>query len=250
MADSQRLRDFGSVRVPFGEHRRRVGGVFSSVARRYDLMNDAMSLGQHRAWKDAFVALGDPRGGAAVLDMAGGTGDIARRLAKLLARRGGGSVTLCDASAEMVRAGKPARHTGVGYHRLVGLAEAPPCPRNTFDLYTISFGIRNVTDRAKALEAAFDVLKPGGRFACLEFSRPALDPLRGVYRRYSDLVIPRLGRIFAGDAASYRYLVESIRAFPDQHAFAAEIDSAGFEHVQVRDVAAGIAAIHWARKPI
>ena len=225
-----------------------VNDVFADVARRYDDMNDLMSAGLHRLWKDDLVAaLNLPRGGRSFrcLDVAGGTGDIAQRI--LDAGGTGVQVTLCDISPEMIAEGERRAQRKGRSERLtfaVGNAEVLPFPDRSFDAYSIAFGIRNVTNIDAALAEAFRVLKPGGRFACLEFSRFEVPGLKQLYDAYSLAVIPALGKTVTGNGAAYRYLVESIRTFPDQHAFAAMIERAGFARVRIRDLMGGIAAIH------
>ena len=230
-----------------------VRGVFDRVAGRYDLMNDLMSAGVHRAWKDATAARINPRPGEVVVDCAGGTGDIARRLVRLARaaqdRRGGEPVRVLvvDYNAEMIAAGRT-RGGEPEIDWTVGDAQRLPLPDASADAYVIAFGIRNVTRIADALAEARRVLKPGGRFACLEFSRPVSQALRAAYDAYSFNVIPAIGGAVAGDADSYRYLVESIRRFPDQQAFADMIAAAGFKRVSWTDFSGGVAALHtgWA----
>jgi demethylmenaquinone methyltransferase/2-methoxy-6-polyprenyl-1,4-benzoquinol methylase len=219
-----------------------------SVAERYDLMNDFMSGGLHRLWKDDLVAmLNPPRGDRAfrLLDVAGGTGDVAIRCAR--ASGSNASIVLCDISPEMLAVGRrrvEAAKLDESISFVQGNAEALPLPDKTFDACTIAFGIRNVTHIEKALAETFRVLKPGGRFLCLEFSHVEVPILDKLYDFHSFQVIPRLGRLAAGDADSYRYLVESIRRFPPQKRFAKMIEAAGFERVTWRNLAGGIAAIH------
>ena len=239
---------FGFREVEPEDKQRLVNDVFADVARRYDDMNDLMSAGLHRLWKDDLVAaLNLPRGDRAFrcLDVAGGTGDIAQRIIE--AGGSGVRVTLCDISPEMIAEGER-RAQGKGQSErvtfAVGNAEALPFPDRSFDAYSIAFGIRNVTSIDAALTEAFRVLKPGGRFACLEFSRFDVPGLKQLYDAYSLTVIPALGKTVTGNGAAYRYLVESIRTFPDQHTFAEMIERAGFARVRVRDLMGGIAAIH------
>jgi demethylmenaquinone methyltransferase/2-methoxy-6-polyprenyl-1,4-benzoquinol methylase len=220
-----------------------VKGIFSSVASRYDLMNDLMSVGVHRLWKDAFVDWLNPQPGQAVLDVAGGTGDIAFRIAART--KGRAEITVCDINADMLANGmrRPqARAANISW--LSGDAEKLPIQSGSQDAYTIAFGIRNVTHLDKALSEAFRVLKPGGRFLCLEFSRVNAPGLDELYDLYSFAVLPRLGELVAGDGAAYRYLAESIRRFPPQPAFAKLIAKAGFSQVKFRDLSGGIAAMH------
>ncbi len=221
--------DFGFEQIPLAEKAGRVRDVFDSVAARYDVMNDLMSGGLHRVWKAAFITWLRPRRNMHLLDLAGGTGDIAFRFLTA----GGGNVTVADINLEML---------AVGQGRANG--EAIPIPDGTLDAVTCAFGIRNMTDKEQALSEIRRVLKPGGRFMCLEFSRLALPGLAGLYDRYSFGVVPRLGRIVANDEASYRYLAESIRTFPDQDRFAGMIAEAGLSNVTYRNLAGGVAAMH------
>jgi demethylmenaquinone methyltransferase/2-methoxy-6-polyprenyl-1,4-benzoquinol methylase len=242
---------FGYRDVPESDKAGMVRGVFSSVAARYDLMNDLMSGGVHRLWKDALVEWLNPRPGWRVLDVAGGTGDIAFRIADAVRRRGGeADITVCDINAEMVGEGV-ARAAAKGEHAIewiVGDAEALPVPDSSVDAYTIAFGIRNVTHIDRALSEAARVLKPGGRFLCLEFSRVDAPGLDALYDRFSFAVLPKLGEMVAKDSEAYRYLAESIRRFPPQNAFAKMIARAGLSRVKVRNMAGGIAAMHSAWK--
>ena len=240
---------FGFETVAEAEKAGRVHGVFASVARRYDLMNDAMSLGVHRLWKEAMLDWLAPWPGMRLLDVAGGTGDIALRF---LARvRGRGHATVLDLTADMLAAGRrraeAAAHPGA-LDWVVGDAMALPFPDAGFDACTIAFGIRNVTRIEDALAEAFRVLRPGGRLMVLEFSHVPEPALRRLYDRYSFTVIPALGQAVVGDRESYRYLVESIRRFPDQERFAAMIAAAGFGQVRFRNLSMGIAALHSAWK--
>ncbi len=237
------IADFGFRDVRAGEKTRLVRGVFDSVAGRYDLMNDLMSLGIHRLWKSALIDWLAPRAGMHLLDIAGGTGDIAFRYLE----RGGGRVTVCDLTEEMVSVGRDrATDRGIveGIEWTVGDAEALPLADASADACTIAFGLRNVTRIDRALAEARRVLKPGGHFLCLEFSRlawPALEPL---YDRYSFSVLPALGEAVVGDRESYEYLAESIRRFPPQDELAERIAAAGLSLVKYRNLSGGIAAIH------
>ncbi len=236
---------FGFRDVPRAEKQRLVDGVFAEVAERYDLMNDLMSGGMHRAWKDAFVAtLAPPQHSPfAVLDVAGGTGDIAFRIVE----RSLAKVTVADISAPMLTVGR-ARAAGLGHAGRVDFvdanAESLPFAGDIFDAVTIAFGIRNVPDIPKALGEAYRVLKPGGRFLCLEFSNVDTAMLDRLYDAFSFNVIPRMAEWVTGDAAPYQYLVESIRRFPNQARFAAMIAAAGFARVTHRNLTGGVAAIH------
>ncbi|MDX6751844.1 bifunctional demethylmenaquinone methyltransferase/2-methoxy-6-polyprenyl-1,4-benzoquinol methylase UbiE [Geminicoccaceae bacterium 1502E] len=222
-----------------------VKSVFDSVAGRYDLMNDVMSGGVHRLWKEAMLDWLMPRPGLHYLDVAGGTGDIALRLLERTA--GEARVTLVDINASMLAVGRDraldaGRVAGIDW--IAGDAMRLPLPDASVDAFTIAFGIRNVTRIDQALAEARRVLRPGGRFMCLEFSRVFLPLLDRLYDTYSFAVVPMMGRLITGDAESYRYLVESIRRFPDQEAFAALIREAGLEQVRYRNLSGGIAAIH------
>lgn len=239
---------FGFKTVSMADKRRLVRGVFDSVASRYDLMNDLMSGGIHRLWKDAMISWLAPRPGQHLLDVAGGTGDIAFRF---LERAGGPEhgtrVTVCDLTPAMLAHGRDrAIDRGIvsGIDWISGNAECLPFADKCVDAYTIAFGIRNVADIPAALREAYRVLRPGGRFLCLEFSHVTVPALAKLYDVYSFSVLPRLGKIVAGDADSYQYLVESIRRFPDQQRFAAMIAEAGFANVKVRNLSGGIAALH------
>jgi demethylmenaquinone methyltransferase/2-methoxy-6-polyprenyl-1,4-benzoquinol methylase len=236
---------FGFRDVPVDEKQKLVGRVFTSVASKYDLMNDLMSLGVHRIWKRWFVTTSGVRAGDRVLDLAGGTGDIA---ALLLARVGTtGSVVLGDINAAMLRAGRD-RLLDRGFVRNLDYAqlnaEALPFPDATFDAVTIAFGLRNVTDKALALHEMQRVLKPGGRVLVLEFSAVQSEWLKPLYEFHSFQVLPRLGAFIADDAESYQYLAESIRKHPDQATLKAMMEAAGFGQVDVRNLSAGIVAIH------
>ena len=234
--------DFGFQRVRREEKSRLVRGVFDSVAGRYDLMNDLMSAGAHRLWKAALIDALKPRPGMHLLDLAGGTGDVAFRFRAA----GGGRVTVIDVNAEMVGVGRAraARRKIEGVDWVVGDAERLPVPDRAADAVTIAFGIRNCTDVSAVLREARRALKPGGRFICLEFSRLALPNLAPLYDAYSFKVIPAVGRAVTGDREAYCYLVESIRRFPDQERFRAMLEEAGLERATYRNLAGGIAALH------
>lgn len=244
---------FGYRDVELAEKAGLVRGVFDRVASRYDLMNDLMSLGAHRLWKDAAAARLNPQPGELIVDCAGGTGDLARRYASLArraqARRGGAAarIVVVDINAEMVAAGR-ARGGESEIAWVVGDAERLPLPDASANAYSIGFGLRNVTDIPAALAEARRALKPGGRFLCLEFSKLTPAALRPLYDAYSFEVIPRIGERVAGDGEAYRYLVESIRRFPDQRALARLMAAAGFSRVSVTNFAGGVAALHqgWA----
>ena len=234
--------DFGFRTVPREAKKPMVRAVFDSVAPRYDLMNDLMSLGIHRLWKREFVEALDPRPRAGLLDLAGGTGDIAFAWRA----RGGGPAILSDINPSMLGVGRDrARARGVaGVRFLVADAERLPLPDRAVDRVSIAFGLRNCTDKDAVLAEARRVLKPGGRFLCLEFSRVQVAALSPLYDAWSFEVLPRLGRVVAGDADSYRYLAESIRTFPDQETLAAMMRRAGLSRVTWRNLSGGIAAIH------
>jgi demethylmenaquinone methyltransferase/2-methoxy-6-polyprenyl-1,4-benzoquinol methylase len=244
---------FGFRDVDPAEKAGLVRGVFDKVASRYDLMNDVMSVGVHRVWKDMCAARLNPQPGERIIDCAGGTGDIAERLAKLARaakrRRGGpdAEIIIVDYNAEMVAEGRK-RGLSREIAWAVGDAQALPLPDACADAYVISFGIRNVTDIPTALREARRVLKPGGRFLCLEFSQPPQATLRKLYDAYSFSVIPTMGQMVAQDRDSYQYLVESIRRFPDQERFAQMITEAGFSRAGYTNFTGGVAALHhgWA----
>ena len=233
--------NFGDELVSPEEKTRRVGQVFSSVARRYDVMNDLMSGGMHRLWKDRFVARVKPRPGEDILDMAGGTGDVAFRMA-----RRGATVTVADINPDMLAVGQDrAKQRGlVGLEYKVENAEALSFADGAFDAYTIVFGIRNVTNIAAALREAHRVLKRGGRFYCMEFSSSDWPGFSNLYEAFASNVIPRIGKAVADDEDSYRYLVESIRKFPRQDDFKTMMDAAGFARTSYRNLSGGIVAIH------
>jgi demethylmenaquinone methyltransferase / 2-methoxy-6-polyprenyl-1,4-benzoquinol methylase len=239
---------FGFKTVPEAEKQGMVNEVFSKAAARYDQMNDLMSSGLHRLWKDDMITmLNPPKGDRAfkVLDVAGGTGDIAFRI--LDAGGPNTRVTIADISPEMVGEGQKRAESEDRLDRCsltVGNAESLAFPDSHFDAYTIAFGIRNVTHIDKALAEAYRVLKPGGRFMCLEFSHMELELAQKIYDSYSFTVIPAVGKVVTGDGQPYRYLVESIRMFPKQDAFADMISTAGFERVTYRNLTGGVVAIH------
>jgi len=245
MSSEPQQTHFGSRKVPLDAKQEMVDDVFHKVAGRYDLMNDLMSLGLHRVWKDLLVAkLRPPRNRPFKhLDVAGGTGDVAFRVA---AAGEGVDVTVVDVNPEMLRVGEDrAKRRGRNNVRFVeGNAEALPLPEATFDGYTIAFGIRNVPRMERALSEAYRVLKRGGRFLCLEFTRVDLPVFDRLYAFYSDAAIPALGRVVAGDGAPYRYLVESIRLFPTPDLFADKIAEAGFARVDHTRLTGGVVAIH------
>ncbi|MBF9152124.1 class I SAM-dependent methyltransferase [Novosphingobium jiangmenense] len=232
---------FGYEDIPAEEKEGRVGAIFSNVARKYDVMNDAMSVGMHRLWKDKFVKRVRPQPGEAILDMAGGTGDIAFRMAKH-----GAQITVSDINQDMLdvgieRAGKRGLE-GLEWSRQN--AEELTFPTRVFDAYTIAFGIRNVTHIDRALAEAHRVLKFGGRFFCLEFSTTEWPGFSEIYDAYSHKLVPKLGQMIAGDEDSYRYLIESIRRFPTMPEFEKMIQAAGFKRTRVEPILGGLVAIH------
>ncbi|MCW1919208.1 bifunctional demethylmenaquinone methyltransferase/2-methoxy-6-polyprenyl-1,4-benzoquinol methylase UbiE [Rhodobacter sp. KR11] len=233
---------FGYQTVPETEKAGLVHGVFTSVASRYDIMNDLMSGGVHRLWKDAMMDWLAPRPDQKLLDVAGGTGDVAFRF---LARAPGATATVLDMTESMLIAGQSrAEAQNQALTWVVGDAMALPFADNSFDVYTISFGIRNVTRVQDALAEAFRVLKPGGRLMVLEFSQIPNEMMQKAYDLYSFNVIPAMGKMVTGDRDSYQYLVESIRKFPDQETFASMIRQAGFQQVKYRNLTLGVAALH------
>ncbi|MEM9046352.1 MAG: bifunctional demethylmenaquinone methyltransferase/2-methoxy-6-polyprenyl-1,4-benzoquinol methylase UbiE [Pseudomonadota bacterium] len=243
MSTDDQTTHFGFETIPEDQKADRVHGVFSSVAARYDVMNDLMSAGIHRIWKEAMIDWMAPRPGTRLLDVAGGTGDIAFRF---LDRAPDGEVTVCDMTQAMLDEGAArAQEKGIwGVDWICGDAMALPFEDCTFDAYTIAFGIRNVTRVEDALAEAYRVLKPGGRFLCLEFSHLPVPAMQWAYDRYSFNVIPAMGQAVTGDRDSYQYLVESIRRFPDQETFAQMIRDVGFGQVRYRNLTMGVAALH------
>jgi demethylmenaquinone methyltransferase / 2-methoxy-6-polyprenyl-1,4-benzoquinol methylase len=244
MAD-ERSTDFGFQRVSRADKARRVRGVFDSVAGNYDLMNDLMSAGTHRLWKRFTLGLANLRPGQRALDVAGGTGDLAAGLARQVGERG--LVVLTDINAAMLRRGRDrlidAGHAG-NVACVQANAERLPFPDGAFDCITIGFGLRNVTDKAAALASMRRALKPGGQLLVLEFSRPSVTGLRPLYDAYSFRVLPLLGRLVAGDEASYRYLAESIRMHPDQETLLKMMQDAGLEGCRYHNLSGGIVAVH------
>ncbi|UWQ95663.1 bifunctional demethylmenaquinone methyltransferase/2-methoxy-6-polyprenyl-1,4-benzoquinol methylase UbiE [Rhodobacteraceae bacterium M385] len=243
MADDQTTH-FGFQDVAEDQKAGMVHGVFTNVASKYDVMNDVMSVGIHRVWKDAMMDWLAPRDDQKLLDVAGGTGDISFRFLK---RAPGAHATVFDMTQSMLDEGeKRAEAEALADHLdwVCGDAMALPFADNSFDVYTISFGIRNVTRINEALSEAYRVLRPGGRLMVLEFSQLPNDGMQKLYDLYSFNVIPRMGQLIAGDRDSYQYLVESIRKFPDQDTFAGMIRDAGFEQVKYRNLSMGIAALH------
>lgn len=244
MSDQNQTTHFGFQTVPEAEKAGMVHGVFTRVANRYDVMNDLMSVGIHRLWKDAMMDWLAPQPGQRLLDVAGGTGDVAFRF---LARAKQAHATVCDMTESMLTEGRKraeAENRADSLDWIVGDAMALPFAANSFDVYTISFGIRNVTRIADALAEAYRVLKPGGRLMVLEFSQLPSPMLQKAYDLYSFNVIPLMGQLVANDRESYQYLVESIRKFPDQERFAGMIGAAGFGQVKYRNLSMGIAALH------
>jgi demethylmenaquinone methyltransferase/2-methoxy-6-polyprenyl-1,4-benzoquinol methylase len=235
--------DFGFRSVPAAEKKTLVRAVFDSVAPKYDVMNDLMSLGIHRVWKRIFATRLRPSATRTLLDLASGTGDIAQGWRRL----GGGPVLLTDINAAMLAVGRDraiARGSVAGFSYAVADAEALPFPSGCVDTVSIAFGLRNCTDKPSVLREALRVLKPGGRFFCLEFSRLQIAVLENVYHRWSFDVLPRVGQLVASDAESYRYLAESIRMFPDQETLAGMMEASGFSMVKFENLSGGIAAIH------
>ena len=242
--DSDKTTHFGRETIREGEKAGRVRGVFNSVASKYDIMNDVMSGGIHRLWKDAMMDWLAPRPGQKLLDVAGGTGDISFRFLK---RAGSGHATVLDLTEPMLIEGRKraeADQMSGSLDWVVGDAMALPFEDNTFDVYTISFGIRNVTRPQEALNEAYRVLRPGGRLMVLEFSQLPNPAMQKAYDLYSFNVIPRMGQMIANDRDSYQYLVESIRNFPDQETFLGMVRTAGFENAKFRNLTMGVAALH------
>ena len=242
--NAEQTTHFGFETVPEADKAGKVQGVFTSVANKYDVMNDVMSMGIHRIWKEAMMDWLAPRLGQKLLDVAGGTGDISF---KFLKRAGSGHATVLDITKKMLTEGRKRAEANQMLDSLdwvVGDAMALPFADNSFDVYTISFGIRNVTRPQEALNEAFRVLRPGGRLMVLEFSQIPVPLAQKAYDLYSFNVIPRMGKLIANDRDSYQYLVESIRKFPDQGTFLGMVRQAGFEKANYRNLSLGIAALH------
>lgn len=242
---SEKTTHFGYQQVDWDDKQRRVAGVFDSVADNYDVMNDVMSLGIHRLWKRFALELSGARPGQRILDLAGGTGDLAARLSGLVGPRG--EVVVGDINASMLDVGR-ARLLDRGISGNITFVQANaenlPFADSSFDCVTIAFGLRNVTDKQKALAAMHRVLKPGGRLLVLEFSTPVLPGLKQVYDLYSFKILPLMGRLIARDESSYRYLAESIRMHPDQKTLEAMLQQAGFEDCDYHNLSGGIVALH------
>jgi demethylmenaquinone methyltransferase/2-methoxy-6-polyprenyl-1,4-benzoquinol methylase len=239
--------DFGFRRVAEHEKSGLVRGVFDAVAPKYDLMNDLMSAGVHRLWKATMVDMAAPRPDQSLIDVAGGTGDIAFRMIERLGGTATTPITVCDINAEMLAVGRDRaidRGLLAGVTWNCGDAEALPFPDQSFDIYTIAFGLRNVTHIDRALTEARRVLKPGGHYLCLEFSHMVIPGLDKLYDAYSFTVLPWLGAMVAGDRAAYQYLAESIRKFPDQKNLCRMMNEAGMGNVSYRNLSGGIAALH------
>jgi demethylmenaquinone methyltransferase / 2-methoxy-6-polyprenyl-1,4-benzoquinol methylase len=245
MSNSDRLVDFGFQKVAWAEKAQRVRSVFASVASKYDVMNDVMSFGVHRLWKQFTLSLTGLRPGQRALDVAGGTGDLALGMLRQVGKQG--SVVLSDINPNMLERGRD-RLLDMGaagnVECLVADAERLPFDDNSFDCVTIGFGLRNVTDKAAALNSMLRVLKPGGQLLILEFSRPVAPGLKPLYDAYSFNVLPLLGRFIAGDEASYRYLAESIRMHPDQETLLEMLRTAGYAQVRYHNLSGGIVALH------
>ena len=243
MNQSSQTASFGFSDIPVDDKKPKVQGLFSNVARKYDLMNDIMSLGQHRLWKNMFINQLSPRPNKYYLDVAGGTGDIALRIADKIGS--GKNITILDLTHNMLLEGqKRTDKHNADIRRICGDAENLPFADNSFDYYTISYGIRNVTHIDKALSEAYRVLKSGGKFMCLEFSNVSMPVLQKIYDTYSFHILPQMGKVFANDADSYRYLAESIRRFPQQEKFMSLIQTAGFKNTQYHNLSGGITCIH------
>ncbi|AJI45847.1 bifunctional demethylmenaquinone methyltransferase/2-methoxy-6-polyprenyl-1,4-benzoquinol methylase UbiE [Francisella tularensis] len=245
MSKENKTTDFGFTQVPWEEKQKKVAGVFHSVAAKYDLMNDLMSFGIHRIWKKQTIAKSGVRKGDNVLDLAGGTGDLAYKFCQMVGQQG--KVILSDINSSMLEVGKEklTNRGCVGNIEYVQAnAECLPFPDNYFDCITISFGLRNVTDKEKALASMCRVLKPGGRLLVLEFSKPIIPLLSKVYDEYSFKALPFLGKIITQDAESYKYLAESIRKHPDQQTLKQMMYDAGFDNVEYQNMSGGIVALH------
>ncbi|QIV95615.1 2-octaprenyl-6-methoxy-1,4-benzoquinone methylase /demethylmenaquinone methyltransferase [Allofrancisella inopinata] len=249
MSKENKTTDFGFTEVPWEEKQKKVAGVFHSVAAKYDLMNDLMSFGIHRLWKKQTISKASIRKGDRVLDLAGGTGDLAYKFCQLVGSQG--KVVLSDINSSMLEVGKE-KLTNKGcvgnIEYVQANAECLPFPDNFFDCITISFGLRNVTDKDKALASMCRVLKPGGRLLVLEFSKPIIPMLAKIYDEYSFKALPFLGKIITQDADSYKYLAESIRKHPDQETLKQMMLTAGFDKVEYQNMSGGIVALHTGHK--
>lgn len=245
MSKENKTTDFGFKEVPWEEKQKKVAGVFHSVAAKYDLMNDLMSFGIHRVWKRQTIAKTNIRKGDKVLDLAGGTGDLAYKFCQMVGHQG--KVVLSDINSSMLEVGKE-KLTNKGcvgnIEYVQANAECLPFPDNYFDCITISFGLRNVTDKAKALASMCRVLKPGGRLLVLEFSKPIVPMLSKIYDEYSFKALPFLGKIITQDAESYKYLAESIRKHPDQDTLKQMMFNAGFDNIEYQNMTGGVVALH------
>lgn len=243
--DKEPTTHFGYQQVPVMEKASRVAGVFHSVADKYDVMNDVMSFGVHRFWKRLTIDAAGAKQGSKILDLAGGTGDLASKFARIVGQTG--KVVLSDINASMLENGRK-RLTDLGIagniEYVQANAECLPFADNSFDIVTMAFGLRNVTDKDSALRSIFRVLKPGGRLLVLEFSKPVLPGLAPIYDQYSFKLLPMMGKIIANDAESYRYLAESIRMHPDQETLKQMMNIAGFERVTYTNMTGGIVALH------
>ncbi|WP_416886415.1 bifunctional demethylmenaquinone methyltransferase/2-methoxy-6-polyprenyl-1,4-benzoquinol methylase UbiE [Marinospirillum sp.] len=237
--------DFGYQQVPRNEKKKRVAGVFDSVASKYDFMNDMMSMGIHRLWKKFTIELSGARPGQRILDIAGGTGDLTMQFSRLVGETG--EVVLADINASMLTVGRD-RLLDRGYAGNIRFvqanAEQLPFPDHYFDVITIAFGLRNVTDKDKALRDMTRILKPGGRLLVLEFSKPTNPVMSKVYDAYSFSALPMMGKLFAGDSESYRYLAESIRMHPDQETLKGMMEAAGLDEVEYHNMTSGVVALH------
>ncbi|NVK74755.1 bifunctional demethylmenaquinone methyltransferase/2-methoxy-6-polyprenyl-1,4-benzoquinol methylase UbiE [Marinomonas sp. CT5] len=243
--DQKQTTDFGFKEIPTDEKVKAVAQVFHSVAAKYDIMNDLMSGGIHRLWKRHTISQSGVRAGNCVLDIAGGTGDLTVKFSRLVGSEG--QVILADINDSMLKVGrdKLANQGIVGNVKFVQAnAEALPFPDDTFDCITIAFGLRNVTDKSKALASMYRVLKPGGRLLVLEFSKPESELLSQVYDQYSFRLLPAMGKLIANDSESYRYLAESIRMHPDQETLKGMMDEVGFERTSYQNLTGGIVALH------
>ena len=241
--EKKKFTDFGFQKIPYEEKDMRVKFVFDSVSKEYDLMNDLMSLGLHRLWKNALIDWLSPKSNQKLLDIAGGTGDVAYKFLKA----GGGFVDILDINEKMIDIAKNKSKLRKFSHKinwLIASAENIPCADNTFERITISFGLRNIANKKKALDEIYRVLKPGGRFCCLEFSTLESDIFQSLFRLWSFKVLPKLGKIVLNDEKSYLYLAESISIFPNQNILSSMLSQSGFVQVKYRNLSGGIVSIH------